>query len=530
MTDRGELDHSRDGSAGRHGGARLHRRQVLGLGAGAGFGAVLAACGGSSTSARRGAICAPPTGLSKIDHVVVVMQENRSFDHYFGTYPAVRGFADPRARTGVFEQAYPANTAVAPVGRLLPWHLDTLHEQALCTTDITHDWLPQHQAWNGGAMDGFGTVHQHADPDGKLTMGYYTRADLPYYYALADAFTICDAYFCSVLGPTHPNRLMSMSATIDPAGVSGGPVLHTNAAVSYEGSASWVTMPERLSAHGITWKVYEQRGPQLAPGTALGAISSDNVLLYFKQFLQQGTDLYRRAFTPAWPDDFVKDVQSGELPQVSWVLAPTLPPDPADEHPPAPVNLGEQFTAQVLETLQSNGALWARTVVFLTYDENGGFFDHVPPPTAPPGTAGEYVTAPAATTTDGGVTGPIGLGFRVPMLVLSPFSRGGWVSSEVFDHTSTLRFLEQRFGVEVPNLSAWRRSVTGDLTSTLDLSGPGDTSVPVLPSPQGAAAFPAPHCTTSTVIGDVPPLPFPDPQALPTQESGRRRRRPPRVC
>src|SRR5205085_9983779 len=120
--------------------------------------------------------------------------------------------------------------------------------------------------------------------------------------------------------------------------------------------------------------------------------------------------------------------------------------------------------ADVLNTLVSNPSLWAKTALFITYDENGGFFDHVPPPTPATGTAGEYLTVSPLPSDAGGVTGPIGLGFRVPTLVVSPFSRGGYVSSGVFDHTSLLRFIETRFGAEVPNLSAWRRSVTGDLT------------------------------------------------------------------
>jgi len=166
---------------------------------------------------------------------------------------------------------------------------------------------------------------------------------------------------------------------------------------------------------------------------------------------------------------------------VSWVLAPLI----ESEHPPGPVEFGEVVAADVLNTLVSNPAVWAKTALLITYDENGGFFDHVPPPVAPGGTAGEYLTADPLPSDASGVAGPIGLGFRVPMLVVSPFSRGGFVCSDIFDHTSTLRLLETRFGAEVPNLSAWRRSVTRDMTSAFNFAKV-DASVPSLPQPSAA--------------------------------------------
>ncbi|HZU61490.1 MAG TPA: alkaline phosphatase family protein, partial [Solirubrobacteraceae bacterium] len=168
--------------------------------------------------------------------------------------------------------------------------------------------------------------------------------------------------------------------------------------------------------------------------------------------------LASKAFTPSYPGTFQADVAAGTLPQVSWVLAPLV----ASEHPPAPPIYGEVVTANVLNTLVSNPAIWSKTALLITYDENGGFFDHVPPPVPPAGTEGEFVTKNPLPSDASGIRGPIGLGFRVPMLVVSPFSRGGFVCSDVFDHTSTLRLLEARFGAEVPNLSKWRRSVTGD--------------------------------------------------------------------
>jgi phospholipase C len=202
------------------------------------------------------------------------------------------------------------------------------------------------------------------------------------------------------------------------------------------------------------------------------------------------------------------------------------------EHPPAPVSYGELAAAQILGALASNRSLWAHTALFITHDECGGFFDHVPPPTPPPGTPGEYLTSATLPPAAGGIPGPIGLGFRVPMLVVSPFSRGGFVCSDVFDHTSPLRFLETRFGAEVPNLSAWRRGVTGDLTSAFNFVHP-DRSVPALPRPR----LTDPRVVHSSCVTQAagflkgPNLPIvsgyplpPAPQSMPVQEPGSPRR------
>ena len=186
--------------------------------------------------------------------------------------------------------------------------------------------------------------------------------------------------------------------------------------------------------------------------------------------------------------------------------------------------LGVASGSTLLAALVSKPDVWSKTVLFLTYDENDGFFDHVPPPTAPPGTPGEYLTVSPLPAEARGISGPIGLGMRVPMLVVSPFSRGGYVCSDTFDHTSILRFLETRFGVEAPNLSAWRRSVTGDLTATLDLSAP-DTSVPNMPVPPANSARVARECPPNEIITPVPPLALPAVQSMPSQEPGTAKRR-----
>jgi phospholipase C len=459
---------------------------------------------------------AGPASLSDIAHVVILMQENRSFDHYFGTMSGVRGFSDPEALRGVFGQSgYQPGRGPSLAGYLEPFRLssDPPLRDGQTTNDISHTWAAQHDSWNGGAMDKFVATHVSVDgaAHGPVTMGYYTRADLPFYYALADAFTVCDAYFSSVLGPTDSNRLMSMSATIDPAGTAGGPVVETfGDRIAEYGKLTWETMPERLQAAGVSWKVYNDRLSELALSP----------LPYFKAFNNPfsvtGAELVGRGLAPGL-DDFGQDIRANKLPSVSWIM----PPLAECEHPAAPPGYGEYFINSILSALVSNPAVWAQTVLFVTHDENGGFFDHVPPLTPPPGTEGEWLTGnlPAAA---GGINGPVGLGFRVPALVVSPFSRGGYVCSDRFDHTSLLRFIETRFGVEVPNLSPWRRSVTGDLTSALALARPPDTSGPALPPTSLGPTALAEQAVLNSLAGTLDlgiDYPLPTANAMPAQET-----------
>jgi len=439
----------------------------------------------------------PHAKLSDIEHVIILIQENRSFDHYFGTLSGVRGFGDPRNRSAFSQPTANGQT-------LAPFHLTSQ-----CLLDITHDWKSQHMSWNRGRNDGFVRTHEAADglsnnqPIGAETMGYYTRADLPFYYSLADAFTICDGYHCSVLGPTDPNRLMSLSGTIDPHGRGGGPLVRTlspGERVAYTGRFRWTTMPEQLQARGIRWKVY----------TSPNGGTFDSVLPYFARYAP-GTRLARHGLDPTYPNDFLADLARGELPQVSWVVLGLGD----SEHPTySSPQQGEAAARRLVQTLLAHPGVWKRCALFMTWDENGGFFDHVPPPTPPPGTRDEYLTAPRALLSAAGadgVRGPIGLGFRVGMLVVSPFSRGGLVCSDTFDHTSTLRFLETRFGAEVPHLSAWRRAHTGDLTSAFNFAAPPDRRPPTL----------APAAQTMCSAFTTPPV---TDEGIPQQEPGHRRR------
>src|SRR5439155_921156 len=243
----------------------LTRRQLIQRGiAGAG---ALSAYGWMSDSIAR-ALAAPPQcgQLSEIEHIVILIQENRSFDHYFGTYPVVRGFSDSNALplndgSGLTVFAQPGYPASGYGGHLLPFHFETQPpSNGECVNDIDHSWGPQHRCWNSGAMDGFVKEHltDNGSANGPNTMGYYRREDLPFYFALADAFTLCDRFHSSVIGPTDPNRLYSMTGTLDPEGKNGGPLLETlftNRPQKF-GAFTWTTMPEQLQARGISWKVY----------------------------------------------------------------------------------------------------------------------------------------------------------------------------------------------------------------------------------------------------------------------------------
>jgi phospholipase C len=281
---------------------------------------------------------------------------------------------------------------------------------------------------------------------------------------------------------------------------------------NFYGKLAYTTMPEQLQARGITWKVYSSPDE-----TILGGILSDNVLGYFKNFQDPASVLHQHAFGPQFPVDFLADAASGNLPQVSWIIGSVATSD----HPPAPSLFGETILSLIVGALAANPAQWAKTALFVTFDENGGFFDHVPPPTAPPGTPGEFVTAAAMPdpTVAGTppISGPIGLGFRVPMLVISPYSRGGFVATDPFDHTSMLRFLETLFGAEVPNLSAWRRTAVGDLTSAFNFKAPNQ-SIPSLPSTLDALPQIIQECAAN--LAGTTPYVVPTPQVAATQETG----------
>lgn len=434
--------------------------------------------------------------LSDIKHVVLLMMENRSFDHYFGTLSGVRGFSDPEAirlssGRNVFHQPDPEH----PDGYLLPFHLDSFSTNAQRLPSTGHGWAVQHAAWNGGQMDNWVPAHRAADgPKGPYTMGYFKREDIPFHFALAEAFTICDRYHSSVMGPTWPNRLYYLTGGIDIEGRGGGPV--TRNVMPPEGFR-FTAYAERLEEAGVSWRIY-QHGEM--------GKRAHNMFKYFERFQNApaGSPLAVKGMPDSSDGEFEYDVKHDRLPTVSWLY----PSAEANEHPAqsGPAK-GAEFIAAKLEALAANPDVWAKTLFILNYDENDGLFDHVPPPTPPAGTPQEFVD---------GV--PIGAGFRVPCILVSPWTAGGWVCSQPFDHTSVLQLLEKVTGVREPNISAWRRQTFGDLTSALRFDQPAQRA-PLLPGTAGArqlAIYAEAHL-------ELPLIPGPQ-QSAPVQESGPRRR------
>ncbi len=461
--------------------------------------------------------------LTDIEHFVLLMQENRSFDHYFGTLSGVNGYS---SASPSFQQKgwNPQTQAKDSTGITIPFRFDTTRGPLLdgeCTSDPVEGWEAVHTAWNHGANDQWlvSQYRQTLQGNVPVTMGYFTRADLPIHYLLADTFTICDGYFCSLLGETHPNRLYWLGATIDPDGLQGGPVISNP--TTPVAKFSWTIMPQNLSAAGVSWKLYQNKWPGSLNGTPLG--DSGNVS-DFKQAGDPRSDLARYGIAPTYPLDFLADVSANKLPAVSWVV----PGIANSEHPAFPVSLGAVTLVNCLRMLLSNPAVWEKTALIIAYDENGTFFDHVVPPTAPLGTPGEWI--PNSVDIDkvsgsGGIRGPIGLGYRVPCLVISPYSRGGLMVHDTFDHTSQLRLLETRFGAPVPNLTAWRRSVTGDMTSAFNFATAPNSSKPNLDHPNLNAVKTVPQCIPNGALGSLGngsigiPYRVPYPQMVPTQET-----------
>jgi phospholipase C len=463
--------------------------------------------------------------IQDVEHVVFMMQENRSFDHYFGTLRGVRGFGDPRPITlpsgkDVWHQPDPKN----PNGYVLPYHPGAPNLGLQFIQDLPHDWESTHGAWNSGNYD------QWVPNKSNISMAHLQRSDIPFHYALADAFTICDAYHCSLLGPTDPNRYHMWTGWVGNDGSGGGPVID-NAEAGY----GWNTYPELLEKAGVSWKIYQDQGDGLNAANFWGFTDDayignygDNSLLYFHQYqnaadnsplaekARTGTNI---AKSGGLFDIFKQDVMNNQLPQVSWVVAP----EAYTEHPNWPANYGAWYVSQVLDALTANPEVWSKTVFFITYDENDGFFDHMVPPTPPQTRAQGISTVDITNEIYAGdannVAGPYGLGVRVPMIVVSPWSKGGYVNSEVFDHTSLIQFIEKRFGkkysgITESNITKWRRAVTGDLTSSFNFESP-NSNVVALPS---TVAYEPPDNQRHPDYVPAPPLT----QAMPQQETGTR--------
>ena len=532
---------------------------------------------------------APGSTWMDAEHVVILMQENRSFDHCFGSLKGVRGFNDPRAidlpnKNPVWLQSNEQGETYAP------FHLDIKNTRSTWMSSLPHSWNNQVNARNDGKFDQWLIEKKSGNKAYKempLTLGYHTRADLPFNYALADAFTICDQNFCSALTGTTPNRHYLWSGTIRKEQNEDSKANVWNEDADFE-TLDWTTFPERLEDNGISWKCYQN---ELSVGIGFGGEEdswlgnfTDNNLEFFKQYnvklhdkhidhlkrqlvklpvqitaqqakinnlpandkqlaqlkkqlkemqdelaaiqgnsalLQPGAfdrlsarekSLHLKAFSTNKGDpdyhqlttlkyndngterelqvpkgdvlyQFRQDVKTGKLPTVSWLTAP----ENFSDHPGAPW-YGAWYLSEVLDILTHNPEVWKKTIFILTYDENDGYFDHIPPFVAPhshkPGTGKvsngidtrvEFVTLEQEEARKGfpnnyNRENAIGLGYRVPMVIASPWSRGGYVNSEVFDHTSILQLLEIWLAgkgkpVKETNISDWRRTVCGDLTS-----------------------------------------------------------------
>jgi len=478
--------------------------------------------------------------IGDVAHIVVLMQENRSFDHYFGTMQGVRGFGD-RFPIPVDGGAHGMRTVwdqhdatTQPPRLIRPFPISTqAHYDLMRIQGTPHAWPNAQAAWDHGRMGHW--------PEAKTqrAMAYFAQDDLPFQWAMADAFTLCDAYHCSMQTGTNTNRLFHWTGTNDPLGRGGGPAIENpDDDLARPDAAStprffWTSYPERLEAAGVSWTIYQDMADNFG----------DNPLANMLQFRaayrgDAGSRrvLAQKALSTRALDSLRADALADRLPQISWIIGT----EQGSEHPgPSSPAQGAAYTAKVIEALTANPTVWARTVLLVNFDENDGFFDHVPPPAPPspdadaPGgyagastvsTLGEYHTFPAPGADDDhrALRGrPYGLGPRVPMYVLSPWSRGGRIHSEVADHTSVIRFMETRFGVLEPNISPWRRAVCSDLTTAFDFARdtPPTTLAPALASTMTDAPARAERAGKIAAQPDAHP---PETQPLPRQAPGTR--------
>lgn len=445
--------------------------------------------------------------IQDVEHVVILMQENRSFDNYFGTLKGVRGFGDrftiPLSDNRTVWEQYNAIKQ-----KILPYHLNQTKGNAQRVSMTPHTWTDARDAWDKGRMHEW-VKHKISYAVGNESMGYFTEQELPFHYALADAFTVCDAYYSSLHGGTNTNRLFHWTGT---NGASAGEKVVVNNHWDKLGSSNegfnWTTYPERLETAGVSWKVYQNLPDNFTDNPLAGfkkyrkAYENSGLGKPFNQHAPytdaiNASEPLAKGVANTMPDGgllgaFKEDINNNTLPQVSWLIAP----EAYCEHPgPSSPVQGSWYIQEVLNALTNNPDVWSKTVFIINFDENDGYFDHLPPPCPPSlddkdefigkttlskdqmGT--EYYTHPTESgmpANDKDVYGP---GPRVPMLIISPWSRGGWVNSQAFDHTSVLRFLEARFGVEETNISPFRKAIFGDLCSAFNFKNPNFEPVAV---------------------------------------------------
>lgn len=453
--------------------------------------------------------------IRDVKHIVILMQENRSFDHYFGAKKGARGFGDRfpiplESGQRVFHQT--DGEKIIP-----PYRADGKKSNAALINVTPHDFADTQAAWNQGK---YGQWSLFKTP---YSMAYYTREEIPFQYALAESFTLSDAYHCSVATGTDPNRIVFWSGSnFDPekraAGINCTDVdsepsnvrcwvtgAEPDPGYTYRlNGFKWPTIPDVLQDAGVSWRIYQNPNDNWT-GAMHGCLAFDS----FRN-AKQGSPIYENGMRHFSLDALKHDVQSNQLPEVSWVLPSKID----SEHPGAPSSpyRAGYFIHRVLEALTSNPEVWSKTVFFLTFDENDGLFDHVPAPAVPsynldntlagkstlelagmyfhndkgteafpsPMGRGKRIYQDKRDTISGPVR-PWGMGPRVPLYVISPWSKGGWIHSEVADHTSVAQFIEKRFGVVVPAISPWHRAVSSDLTTAFDFESPNDPVFPVLP-------------------------------------------------
>lgn len=387
---------------------------------------------------------------TKIKHVVILCQENRSFDHYFGAFASSFGGGQDVALGFDPTQLSYADQAGQSYH---PYHLTQF-----CDQDPDHSWEGSHTKWNSGAMDGW-----VVDEDGQtIAIGYFEPSDHIYHVQLAHAFSIADHYFCSQIGPTLPNRLYLWSGTsgwdfLTPTETANSLPFNNPSLTAPPPVLTWPTMADVLSAAGLPWKCYS-----VADGSVPSAIGAFNPMIFFEQILTNPVKLARAT---ADFSEFVADLAAGTLPAVSWIVTEAV----ASEHPPAPPDMGQLLVARVVQELMRSSA-WESSVLLVAYDEGGGFFEHVAP---------HILERVPPTLPDRGEA--VGPGFRVPLMIVSPWARRGRVFQEKLDHTSILQFIERNFStaaqpVQLPTINAERRKLA-DLTSVFDF-----TQAPLHPS------------------------------------------------
>ncbi len=406
-----------------------------------------AAASRASCQFRKGALPAETLGKSQpngkaipIDHIVIAMMENRSFDHYFqkardvglDVDVAPDGFSNPD-----------------PEGNPVPIFHDDVH----CFVDTAHSWSEIRQQIGGGKMDGFVLSNEanheqpaHGTPDmikGNRAMGYYTEADIPFTYWMAKNFAIGDRYFSSVPTATWPNRMHLYAAQSFGKISNEFPENVDNTILDY------------LIDRQISWKIYASHAAT------------------FAIFLKKYTELLRVEGRFMTMDDYYKDAAAGTLPQVAFIDAngtATNPNENSDEHPPAPATIGQGWLNQAVTALAASPN-WPSSAMFITYDEHGGLYDHVVPPKA----------CPEDDAVLDETTGPIfgSYGVRVPFIAISPYAKKGYVSHHVYDHTSIVRFIEARF--QIPALS--HRDANAEAPfDVFDFANPPSKTPPVVPS------------------------------------------------